>query len=97
MRRDARLFVSGFRDDGELDRFVKSEIRYMKGFDMQAMRCEGRLLRFDLADFPEPGAFASGLRRAYPNLDIVDCPGSEPECADLAGARVEEILYETYR
>ncbi|WP_455382129.1 hypothetical protein [Salinispira pacifica] len=62
------LVVDGFEDEGGLDRFVKSEIRYMKGFDMGAYRCKGLRVKFilqDIARFPD---FVRELSYAHPLL-----------------------------
>lgn len=103
---EVQIVVSGFSDDVELDQFVRSEIRYLKGFDMEAARCEGRILLFVVRDFPRPNGYAQTLRGAYPHLRIIVCAGpddasiavkaEEEGCKTLGELRVEEVLYETF-
>jgi hypothetical protein len=47
----AVVVVSGFAFEREMDQFVRSEIRYLKGFDMVAHRCPGNRLKFILDGF----------------------------------------------
>jgi hypothetical protein len=62
------LLVEGFPSDAELDRFVKSEIRYMKGLDMGAYRCVALRLKFVLSGMSHFSSFVKELSESYPGL-----------------------------
>ncbi len=97
---NVHILVRGFSDDLEQDRFVKSEIRYLKSFDMSAARCAGRALLFRLTAFPRAEAYVETLRKAYPWLEIsLHAEGKEsrgPGAGPDPFPAIEEILYETF-
>jgi len=72
------LLVERFRSERDLDRFVRSEIRYMKGFDMGAYRCAGLRLKFVLYAVSRVPSLVRDLSASYPELLfrlLVDAPG----------------------
>ncbi|HUX11375.1 MAG TPA: hypothetical protein VMW87_00025 [Spirochaetia bacterium] len=64
------LLVDGFPTEEELDRFVKSEIRYMKGFDMGAYRCSGRRLKFVFSGLARLPSYVRELSISHPQIEF---------------------------
>ena len=94
-----RLVVTGFGSHGELDRFVRSEIRYFRSRDMRAWRGEapggGPALVFSFGDRPDLGATVATLARRYPKLRLRWSPGPPAAYAGPDLAELEEI-YSTF-
>ncbi len=64
------LLVSGFSSEEELDRFVKSEIRYMKSFDMGAYRCSGGRLKFIFSGLSRLPSYVRELSTSHPKIEF---------------------------
>ena len=97
----ARLVVTGFASHGELDRFVRSEIRYFRSRDMRAYRSEvpgcGPALVFTFGDRPDLGATAQALARRYPALTFAWSPALDSAAQEAATDLPEiEEIYSTF-
>lgn len=76
------LLVERFGNERDLDRFVKSEIRYMKGFDMGAYRCAGLRLKFVLYGIHRMLSLVRDLSASYPELLFRLLVDEPPRAAD---------------
>ncbi len=89
-----RLVVTGFAGHGELDSFVRSEIRYFRSRDMRAYRSEapgrGPALVLVFRDGPDLAGTVGALSRSYPRLLF-----SRQPAADEVLPEMEEI-YSTF-
>jgi len=64
------FIVIGFRSERELDRFVRTEIRYLKGFDMVAHRCVNLCLKFELSAYRGIARLVGELSAENPALEF---------------------------
>jgi len=64
------LIVIGFHSERELDRFLRTEIRYLKGFDMVAHRCAELRLKFEIAAYRGMARLVGELSAENPSLEF---------------------------